>query len=210
MISTSESYVTSEREQIQQLLEKSSALAREGLHKENESLLREALQRFPNEPELCIRTALAIIEDSPEEAKELIRRTVTITPDDPWNLTRCASVMFYLEEFEQARSYVRRASENAPEDFEFAAGLAHLGGRLAAQQGNDAFAEELLIAAFEEEPESVPHGRVLAEFLAARGRLVEALEILSEAQHHLPDDESLKGLRAELLERARGNWQEHS
>jgi tetratricopeptide (TPR) repeat protein len=179
------------------VIAKSVALSREGMHEENEQLLRSALVRYPDSAELCLRAALAIWERG--ETTELLRRAVRLEPNDPGLLTQAAGVMFELGEFEEAREWGRRSRQLAPKDFPLASSLVFLAGRLAAEDDHDAKAERFLRMAFEADREQPSFGRVLADFYASRGRPVEALRAISEALRDHPDDETLLKTRDRIL-----------
>ncbi len=186
-------------DELERILAESSELARAGRDEDNEALLRSAVSRFPPDAELALRTGTALIGRSPDEAKQMLRRAVSLAPDDPWKLTRCAHLMFHLGELDEARIYTKRASLHAPADFEYGAALIHLAGKLAAAKGNDELAEKLLSLAFKGDPGFGSHGRVLAEFYARHGRFVEALDVISESLSHRPGDEALEELRRRIL-----------
>jgi predicted Zn-dependent protease len=191
--------------EVQEVLVRARALRSEGLDEESERVLRAALSRFPDDPEIHLETAVAILVSAPGEAAELIRRAIQLAPDDPWKLTRSASLMIGLAEYDDARAFVKRALKLRPTDFEYAANLLHLIGVLAWQKGNDELAQSSLETAFEDEPQTPAHGRVLAEFYASQGRPVDALRVLAEARRHRPDEPSLKQLEARLLAKFQDN-----
>lgn len=95
-----------------------------------------------------------------------------------------------------ARAYVGRAAQFAPADFEFGPELAHLGGLLAALDGDDEIAEDALGAALEAEPGRPNFTRDLAKFLSERGRTQEALAVIDQGLVHNPENEELAELRA--------------
>jgi Flp pilus assembly protein TadD len=174
-------------------------LSREGRTRERERVLREALGHFPDSAEVPLQLAAVYLEDRHEEARRLLSVAVDLAPDDPAVLTRVGSMLLVLDDVETARNYAKRAVAAAPPDFELAADLAHLVGRLAWLKGNYGLAEEALGAAFDDDPRAVGHGRALSEFLASQGRVEEAQSIVERALEHRPSDEALLGLRDRLL-----------
>jgi hypothetical protein len=70
-------------EELEQLLERSRALALEQLDDENERLLRYAVERFPGEAEVWLRLATAVLISTPEESPQFVRRGVALAPADP-------------------------------------------------------------------------------------------------------------------------------
>ena len=195
--------MTSPDEEIQRIVAKSRALTAEGLDEQDEALLRKAVSRFPNDSELCLRTAVVLIGSAPEESEELVRRAIRLAPEDPVKLFRAALAMFSLGAFDEVHEFLVRAMAVAPDDFQYDVDVLHLAGRLAAQTGQDELAEEALSTAFEEAPQWIGHGEELAEFLARRGRPVDALRVVSEALRHRPDEDDLRELRREILAQLR-------
>jgi hypothetical protein len=98
------------------------------------------------------------VGSSPDGAKEYVKRAAELCGDDPNTLTGCASLMFYLRDFDQSQRYVQRASETASKGFELVVDLIHVTGRLASQKGDDELAEQALSMAFQEEPEGIDTG----------------------------------------------------
>lgn len=162
--------------------------------------LEEAVERFPNDPEVRIHYATALISSRPDEVAFQAATAIQLEPDNPWRLVRAASLLFSVEEFDAARDYVGHALRHIPVGFEFAPELANLGGKLAAQTGNDEIAEEGLSAALEEEPDRPIFAYDLARFLADHGRDAEALAILEKALRSSPEDQKLLQLYDDLDE----------
>jgi len=183
---------------LDQTLERSDALTRAGRHDEHLELMREAVRRFPDQDEVLIRAAAAHVMEAPEEAARLAVRAVTLAPGDPAMLTRAASVAFALERYEQATAWVKDATARADGDFPLAFDLIHLGGKLAIVRGDDEHAEQLLRAAFEQEPETPGHAEVLAGLLEERGRPREALAVIDEADSRRSSSARLDTLRTRL------------
>ena len=169
-----------------------------GQYAESEAVLHEALEAYPDDPELLLRLGMAQVMTSPPAAVQSLEAAAAASPDDPSVVFRAAHLLFHLDEFASASRLAKAAARNAKDDFELRWSLVHLSGRLAAQQGKLTFAEQWLTAAFEEEPATIPHGRVLAEFLAAQGRPDEALRVARVALGHRPDDERLERLVLQL------------
>lgn len=170
----------------------------EGRDAENLELLESAIKRFPDDPEIRLLYATALVPFRPNEAPWQAATAIQLDPDSPSRLTRAASLMFHLGELEAARSYTARASRLAPQDFALEAGLTNIAGMIAAAQGDDALAERALRQAAEAEPQQEVFARELATFLAARGRLVEALSVIDGALPLARDSQKLSCLRADL------------
>jgi len=128
---------------LDETLTRSIELTRAGRHKEHLALIREALLLYPGELEVVIRAAGAQVVEAPEEAARLASEAVNLAPEDPATLTRAASVMFSVEQLEEARHLFSRATRTADDDFVLAFDLAYLGAQLAFAYGDDEKAEEL-------------------------------------------------------------------
>lgn len=186
-------------ERLRQVLLQSRRFAREGRTEENQALLADAVRRFPEEPELLLQLGISISAVQPEGSLKYVHEAVRLAPEEPALLFRCASLLFSLGEYDDSRAYAKRARTHATEDFPLLIDLIHLAGKLAEHKGNYPDAEKALRTAFCEDPKTPGHGRVLAEFYRRRARMGEALDVVAEARSHLPDDESLEQLRAEIL-----------
>lgn len=191
----------SEDEDLHLLLERAFALGKAGRDAESEALLQTAVDRFPDDAEARLRLGSTIGDERPTEAVGHYRAAASLAPHDPLKLTRCATHMYSLGEFEDARDYVVRVHSLVadPREFEYLPQLFHVFGRLAERGGATAEAEEALSLAFELDPEMYGHAEVLAAFLADRERFTEALEILSKGLEHRPGDEPLMRMRADII-----------
>jgi tetratricopeptide (TPR) repeat protein len=175
------------------------ALRSEGLDDESEQVLRAALERFPDDPDICLDTAVTLLVSSPDEAAELIRRAIALAPDDPWKLTRSASLMIALAHLDEARAYANRALKLRPDDFEFDADLLRIVGVLAWDKGNYELAQSSLETAFEGDPETPAQGIALAEWYASQGKVVDTLRVIAVVRKHRPEHPGLKELQAGYL-----------
>lgn len=184
--------------ELEEIIKQSYALGSEGLSKEWEVLLLNAIKRFPDSPDLNYHFATAIYKKEPEKAKKLIRKCIELKPYDPWKLTLCGSLMFELNEIDTANDYAIRARDNADNDFEGIGILGHLAGRIALKKGELDFAEQALKLSFEYDPTMPTYGHELALFYCDTGRLDEALETVDKALEHRPYDEGLLKLREEI------------
>lgn len=71
-------------------------------------------------------------------------------------------------------------------------------GRIAAQDGDLAEAEELFRTAVRREPQWSTHWTQLARFLWARGRSEEALTVIAESLGHFREDDGLRARREDI------------
>lgn len=181
-----------------EVVERARDLLRSGRDQESFELLSEAIERHPADPEIRLLYATALVGVRPDDAPWEIASAIQLDLDDPWRLTRAASLMFGLGEFESARAYASRAADLAPAGFAFEAELANLGGKLAAMQGQLELAEEALRAAVAAEPDEASFVGDLASFLADHGHRAEALALLDDAAGIVADSRKLDRLRSRL------------
>jgi tetratricopeptide (TPR) repeat protein len=159
---------------------------------ENAELLRNAVRRFADDAEVHLLAAAATrAVGSHQEAERLTRRGGELAWDDPHRLTWAASQILDQGDVDQAQAWIARVYELAPDDFDRAADLTHLVGRLALARGREDEAERMFRMAYELDPDTPTHGRRLAEHLEQTGRLDEAVEIRGDALRR-----TLRGLRA--------------
>jgi tetratricopeptide (TPR) repeat protein len=159
---------------------------------ENAELLREAVRRHPDDAELHLLAGAAErAVGSHREAERLTRRGGELAWDDPHRLTWAASQLLDAGDADEAQRWIGRVYELAPDEFELTADLVHLVGRLALARGREDDAEKALRMAFDLDPDTKAHGRLLAELLERNGRGEEAVEIRGEALRR-----TLRALRA--------------
>jgi tetratricopeptide (TPR) repeat protein len=177
---------------VQEVADRSRELVAAARLRDNAELLRQAVARFPDEAELLLLAAAAThAVGSHGEGERLTRRAGELAWDDPHRLTWAASQMLDAGHVDEAQAWVGRVYELVDDHFELAAELTHLVGRLALARGRQDEAEKLLRTAFELDPDTRAHGRVLAELLERSGRADEAAEIRADALRR-----TLRALRA--------------
>lgn len=174
-------------------------LLAERKHEEACSFLRGEVQRFPEEPDIRMHYAHSLLAIRPDDAAPEIIKAIEMDPDEPVRLTRAAGILFKIGDVERARSYTTRAKELAPPNFLFKAYLLNLDSHFAALEGQDKSAEEGFRLAMEQEPDGETFAVDLAQFLADRDRLPEALSVIDEALPQAKRREPLERLRGELL-----------
>jgi Flp pilus assembly protein TadD len=157
-----------------------------------------AVGLFPEDPEIRLMYATALVPHSAERARWEAARAIQLDTNDAGRLIRAARLMLNLGEVETARAYTRRAAQLAPADFLFASELNAVSGVLAAMSGEYDLAEEALRAAHEAEPDRETFARDLARFLGSRGRKVEALGVINVAIAAGADTDGLEKVRKEI------------
>jgi Flp pilus assembly protein TadD len=165
---------------------------------ENLALLEVVVERFPEDPEIRLLFATALLPFRPAEVPWQAATAIQLDPDDPGRLTRAASILFHLDELEAARSYAARASRLMPPGFALASDLLSLGAKFAAMDGDPELAEEALREAVDAAPDREDLARDLATFLADCGRQTEALAVIDAALTTVRHQGKLIGLRDKL------------
>jgi len=169
---------------------------------EASEFLSGAVQRFPRDPELRLLHATVLLATRPDGVATEAAKAAELAPDDPGTLVRAGHLLLGRGDREAAQSCAIRAEKCAKPDFALKAGLDNLKGLLAAFQGEDVLAEEMLRAAVVREPNSEPFARNLAVFLAERGRLQEGAEVLDEALKHVEKKDEIERMRARMAAEA--------
>jgi Flp pilus assembly protein TadD len=166
---------------------------------EAHNFLKEAVERFPDDPELRVLYASILAAFQPEDAAVEVATAVELSSDDPVILVRAAHLMLDRREFEAARSFAARANEAAEPGFVLMSGLINLNGRLAALNGEDELAEEKFRSAIECDPSFAAFSMDLAKFLTFRNRKSEALAVLDEAIEQGKYTDDLERLRVKIV-----------
>jgi Flp pilus assembly protein TadD len=165
---------------------------------EAHDFLEQAVQQFPDDPEIRMQYATTLLEIRPDDAAPELIKAIELDPKDPIRLTGAAGILFKMGDVETARSYATHAKELAPDDFLFMPELICLDGHFAALEDNDELAEENFRLAVVREPSNAIVAVDLAQFLSERGRRAEALEVIDEAMARTENKEPLQRLQAEL------------
>lgn len=181
-----------------EIVERAKRLLLEGRDDEFLAFTEEAVESMPEDPEIRLLYATALLPFRPDNVAWEAATAIKLDPDNPWRLVRAASLLFHRGEIDAARSYVGRAAQLAPSGFEFAPELAHLGGRIAAIDGDRDLAEESLRAALEAEPDRPEFARDLAQFLCDQDRCDEARDVVDSSLSVNPRDRELNQLRHRL------------
>jgi tetratricopeptide (TPR) repeat protein len=162
--------------------------------------MQQALARFPDDPEFCLRYATVIFEEMPAESVEYARRAVTSSEADPALLTRAGLLLYRHGQIEDAGRCARWvASHEVDENFPLIADFFYLIGLLAIERSRLDVAEEYLRLAFKAEPEGEDRAYRLAVLLADQGRLSEASDVVARGlEQGTPDREQLLQLRDQI------------
>jgi Flp pilus assembly protein TadD len=191
-----------QKKELAATITRSRKLLTEGRHKENFEILQRAVQRFPEDPEIRLLYATMLLEFRLEDVASEAAKAVELGTDSPSILVRGASLLLNRGDREAARSCIERAAKLAPPDFALAGGLENLEGSLAALAGQDVLAEKKLRGAVEKEPDNESFARLLAVFLAERGRLREGAEVLDEALKQVGKQDVLEQMRDRMAAEA--------
>lgn len=162
--------------------------------------LEEAVQRFPEDPELRLLNATVLLALRPDDVAAEAAKAAELAPDDPGTLVRAGHLLLGRGDLEEARSCAARASKSAQPDFVLMSGLISLNGLIAARDGEDDLAEERLRLAMKEDPAYSNFAVDLAKFLASRDRQGEAVEVIDEALQQAKEKSDLERLRAVITE----------
>jgi tetratricopeptide (TPR) repeat protein len=157
------------------------------------------MTRFADDPEICLRAALAVRRSDDNLARSWARQAAELAPDDPATLFRAARILFDSGDFDPSMALAQEAfklmaaQEEAGDPFPLAGDLIHLFGRLLIETGGDQTAAEgLLRTAYEVDPDEPDHARQLTLFLLDRGRADEAIAFVRSALRDRPDDPLLR------------------
>lgn len=183
---------------VSEVTERSHRLLKERRDQENLALLEGAVARFPEDPEVRLLYASALVPFRPQDAPAEIEVAVELASEDPWQLKRAASLMYYLSEFTASKTYLTRAAEHAGDDAVLAGEIANLAAKLAVVAGEDAMAGELFELAVSTDPHDEWFVRDLASFLAEHGRVAEALEVIELGLGRVTDSARLEALKRHL------------
>jgi Flp pilus assembly protein TadD len=167
--------------------------------------LEEAVQRFPEDPELHLLYATVLLAVRPDDAAAEAAKAAELAPNDPATLVRAGHLLLGGGDRETAQSCAARAETLTTPDFVLMGGLDNLNGLLAALRGEDDLAEEKLRSAIDQESDSEPFAKNLAVFLAERGRQREGAEVLNEALKHVEKKDELERLRDRMAAEAAGS-----
>jgi tetratricopeptide (TPR) repeat protein len=187
----------------ERVIERANRLMEEGRDAECRRLTRGGVERHPDDPEMQLLRALALLAERPWDAPWHAARAVQLDPDDAERITRAATLMLHLSEHDAAAAYVARARQVAPEDFAFAPDLANLAGLVALEAGDDRAAERELRAAHGADPARATFTTDLASYLAEHDRVPEALALLDAALPETDDADRLRALRERIGPRRR-------
>jgi tetratricopeptide (TPR) repeat protein len=165
-----------------------AALHKKGRLEEALVHYREGLARDPDNPPAQLNLALALRAlGRLDEAEAALGTMLQRHPDDPSGLLQLGDLFTQRQRWSEARSVFERCRELAPGSATALLGLVGARKGLGDLEGAIAAARAALAA----EPTRPPTHRVLAILLSEAGELDEALNILSGAVQHFPDDPAI-------------------
>lgn len=182
------------------VIERGRKLIRQGEDHEALELLEEAARRFPKSAEARLALARVYLDLRPDDVAAQLTKAAELGSDDPGIQVHAGHMLWNCDDLEGARRCAVRASELVDDDFILSADLEGLIGRVAASDGEYAFAEEKLRSALRREPEDPTHAIRLTRFLWARGRDEDALTVVDESlpQVREKDRDRLERLRSQI------------
>ncbi|MFC4161612.1 tetratricopeptide repeat protein [Chitinimonas lacunae] len=146
---------------------------------------------------------LALVDEQPEQAADYFREAITFAPEVARYQLNAGIALLGARHLVDARPYLERALELAPEDFVVNFQL----GRLEMAEGRYHEALVRLAAADRIFPDEVEVLRLMASCLRDIGRFSEAITTCSRAIAKIPDDPWLRNCIALCLIRS-GNFQD--
>jgi Flp pilus assembly protein TadD len=190
------------KKEVSPTIERGRRLLVEGDDPKTVEFLEEAIQRFPDDPEIRFLYASVLKYVRPEDVASEAMKAAELDPDDPDLLTRIAYLMSAVSRPELARRYAVSARELGGSDLLFAAELDHLESRFAMEDGDEEAAEKGFRLSVERQPDSEMFAIDLAKFLAERGRRVEAMEVVERALQTAKSKDELTRVGKEFGEKA--------
>ena len=160
--------------------------------------LEDAVERFPEDPELRVSLASIYLEFRPDQVRAQAAKAAELGADNPSIQVRAGHLLLGAGDSDEARECARRARRTVGSDFVLIAGLEGLEGGIAAADGDDELAEKRLRSAAEREPEYSAYAVDLVQFLVRRSRTEEALEAIEKALKTVKERDRLERLRSEL------------
>lgn len=160
--------------------------------------LEDAASRFPQSPEFSLLLATVYLEFRPDEVAAQLGKAAELGSGDPTIQVRAGQMLLDGGDIEAARTCASRAEQSVIDNEFVLAALEGLVGRIAAREGEYAFAEEKLRSALGREPQYDAHAIHLVRFLWARGRNEEALTVIDESLGRASHKDDLEGLRSEI------------
>lgn len=175
-----------------------------GKQQEALDFLEQAVRRFPKDPEIRVLYATVLLAFRPEEVGAEATRAAELGSDNPGVLVMAGQRLLFAGDLETARSCAVRASELVEPGFLHMSSLFNLTGLIAASDGDNDLAEEKLRAAVKGEPSNESFVKNAAVFLAEKGRLSEAVEVLDEGLKHAESKDALESMRAQMAKEVEG------
>jgi len=195
-----------QRKELAVTIARGRALRRLGRDPEEAlEFLEQAVNRFPEDPEIRLLRATVLMAIRPDEVAAEAVKAADLAPDDPAILVRAGHLLLSRRVREAAQSCATRAEKLAKPDFPLMGGLDNLNGLLAAFREEDDSAEEKLRSAVNRDPHNESFAKNLAVFLAERGRLQEGAEVLDEALKHVERRDEIERMRDRMAAEAAGS-----
>jgi tetratricopeptide (TPR) repeat protein len=174
---------------LDEVLRRSDELVERQAYADEQQLLEEAVGWYPENAELRLRLAGALIDEQPGHARPQLVLATEPAPGEPLVLLRVADM--YVSLGDGREGALRAARVCADEDFPFTSDLVWIGGKIALLHDELPLAEQMFDAAFDAQPRKPGFAESLADLLAAQGRDAEAREVIARALRVRPGDGGL-------------------
>lgn len=170
----------------------------EGDDRSTFEFLEDAVERFPEDPDLRVGLASIYLEFRPDQVHPEAAKAAELGPDNPAVQVRAGCFLLGEGDLEGARACARRARKSVDSHFVLLSGLEGLEGQIAAIDGDHELAENRLRSAADREPGYSAYAVDLALFLARRSRTEEALEVIDQALQTVNERDKLEQLKNKL------------
>lgn len=177
-------------------IQRGRALIRERKDREALEFVEKTARDFPEAAEIPLMPATVYRDARPDDTYVQLSKAAELGSDDPVIQVMVGHRFLNEGDVEAGRACADRAGDLIDGDFELAADMDRLVGRIAARDGDDVVAEARLRLAFRREPELPTHSR----FLWARGKDQDALIVIDQSPHHVRggDRDLLEHLRRDI------------
>lgn len=185
-------------------LAKAQSLKLNGTQGEYLDFTADLIVRFPDDPEIRLEYASALVASRPAEASEQAHCAVGLSDNtDPALLARAAIIFLGAGDRVGARSAVEDAERLQSDNQIITNELLRLRGRIAILDGEEAVADEALGTVHLADPANERFALDYARFLTSRGRIAEAKGVIDSTLATIGGDGKAAKAGRELLKQLR-------